>query len=117
MYKADTPNKSLHSNIPYTQRQTELVLAATPATVPEYLEASVAALIYIPVADFRASSAPMKIKNPVPVAMGLTPINLANNGTNQEAMIAIAGAYNTCGYVIEIIIMMNCNTHIKQPAY
>jgi hypothetical protein len=57
----------------------------------------VAALINFPVADLRASSAPMMIKYPVPVAMGLTPNNLANNGTKQEAMIAIAGAYNPGG--------------------
>ena len=80
--KADTPNVNLHSSIQCTERQTEPDLAAAPTTVLENPHAAVAALIKIPVQGPRAAVAAMIIKTPVPVAMGLTPMRMADNGTN-----------------------------------
>jgi hypothetical protein len=90
--KADTPNANLHSNIQRTEWQTEPDLAAAPATVLENPEAAVAALIKIPVAGPRAEAAAMIIKTLAPVAVGLTPMKMDNNGTNPGAILAITRA-------------------------
>jgi hypothetical protein len=90
--KADTPNTDLHSNIQCTERQTEPDLAAAPATVLENPEAAVAALIKIPVAGPRAAAAIMIIKTPAPVAVGLTPMKMADNGKNPGATMAVTRA-------------------------
>jgi len=75
--KADTRNANLHSNIQHTEWQTEPDLAA------------VAALIKIPVAGPRAAAATMIIKTPAPVAVGLTLMKIANNGTNPGAIMVV----------------------------
>ena len=87
--KADTPNANLHSNIQHTEWQTEPDLSAAPATVLENPEAAVAALIKIPVAGPRAAAATMIMKTPVPVALGLTPMKMADNGTNPGVIMAV----------------------------
>jgi len=90
--KADTPNANLHSNIQRTESQTEPDLAAAPATVLENPEAAVATLIKMPVAGPRAAAATMIIKTPAPVAVGLTPMTMADNGTNLGAIMAVTSA-------------------------
>jgi hypothetical protein len=89
--KADTPNTNRHSNTQRTEWQTEPDLAAAPAAVVENPVAAVAALIKIPVAGPRAAGAPMIIKTPAPVAVGLTPMKMADNGTNPGAIMAVTG--------------------------
>jgi hypothetical protein len=89
---ADTPNANLHSIIQRTESQTEPDLAVAPATVLENPEAAVAALIKIPVAGPRAAAAAMIIKTPAPVAVGLTPMKMADNGTNPGAIMAVTRA-------------------------
>jgi hypothetical protein len=91
--KADTPNANLHSNIQRTEWQTEPDLAAAPATVLENREAAVAALIKIPVASPRAAAAAMIIKTPAPVAVGLTPMKMADNVTNPGAIMVVTRAW------------------------
>jgi hypothetical protein len=86
--KADTPNANLHSNIQRTEWQTEPDLAAAPTTVLENREAAVTALIKIPVAGHRAAAAALMIKTPAPVAVGLSPMKMADNGTNPGAIMA-----------------------------
>ena len=88
--KADTPNANLHGSIQRTEWQTEPDLAAAPATVPDNPEATVAALIEIPVAGPRAAAATMIIKTPALVAVGLTPMEMAQNGTNPGAIMAVS---------------------------
>jgi hypothetical protein len=78
--------------IQHRELQTEPDLAAAPATVLENSEAAVAALIKIPVAGPRAAAAAMIIKTPAPVAVGLSPMKMANNGTNPGAIIALTSA-------------------------
>ena len=90
--KANTPNANLHSNIQRTEWQTEPDLAAAPTTVLENPEAAMATLIKIPVAGPRAAAAAMIIKTPAPVAMGLTPMKMADNGTNPGAILAVTRA-------------------------
>jgi hypothetical protein len=90
--KADTPNANLHSNIQRTEWQTEPYLAAAPATVLENPEAAVAALIKIPVAGPRAAAAAMIIKTPAPVAVGLIPMKMVDNGTNPGAIMVVRRA-------------------------
>ena len=90
--KADTPSANLH-NLQRTQWQTEPDLAAAPATVRENPEAAVAALIKIPVAGPRAAAAAMIIETPAPVAVGLTPMKMADNGTNPGAIMAVTHAW------------------------
>jgi hypothetical protein len=87
--KADTPNANLHINIQHTECQTEPELAAAPATVLENPEAAVAALIKIPVAGRRAATAVLISKTPAPVAVGLTPMKMADKGTNPRVIMAI----------------------------
>ena len=91
-FKADTPNANLHSNIHHTEWQTEPHLAAAPATVLENPEAAVAALIKIPVAGPRATAAAMIIKTLALVAVGLTAMKIANDGTNPGAIMAVTRA-------------------------
>jgi len=91
-FKADTPDANLHSNIQRTEWQTEPVPAAAPATVLENPEAAVAALIKIPAAGPRGAAAAMIIKTPAPVALGLTAIKMADNGTNPGAIMAVTSA-------------------------
>jgi hypothetical protein len=86
---ADTPNGNLHSNIQCTEWQTEPDAAAAPATVLENPESAVATLIKIPVAGPRAATAAMIIKTPASVAVGLTPMKMADNGTNPGAIMAV----------------------------
>jgi len=76
-------------NIQRTEWQTEPDLAAAPATVVKNPEAAVAAQIQIPVAGPRAAAATMIMKTAVPLAVGLTAMNLANNGTNPGAIMAV----------------------------
>jgi hypothetical protein len=91
--KADTPNANLHSNIQRTEWQTETDLAAAPATILENPEAAVATLIKTPVAGPRAAAAAMIIKTPAPVAMELTPMKMADNGTNPGAIMTVTRAW------------------------
>jgi hypothetical protein len=90
--KADTPNTNLHSNIQRTEWQTEPDLAAAPPTILENPEAAGAAVIKILVAGPRAAAAAMIIKTPAPVAVGLTPMKMADNGTNLGARMAVMRA-------------------------
>jgi hypothetical protein len=90
--KADTPNANLHSNIQRTEWQLEPDPAAAPATVLENPEAAVAGLIKIPVAGPRAAAATMIIKTPAPVAVGLTPMKMADNSTNSGVIMAVTRA-------------------------
>jgi hypothetical protein len=87
--KADTPDANMQSNIQRTEWQTEPDLAAAPATVLEHPEAAVAALITIPVAGPREAAAAMIIKTPVPVAVGLTPMKMADNCTKLGAIMVV----------------------------
>jgi hypothetical protein len=90
--KANTPNTNLQRNIQRTEWQTEPDQPAAPTTVLDNPEAAVAALIKIPVVSPRAAAAPIIIKTPAPVAVGLTPIKMADNGTNPGAIIAVTRA-------------------------
>jgi len=90
--KADTPNANLHSKIQRTEWQMEPDLAVAPATVLENPEAAVATLIKIPVVGPWAAAAAMIIKTLAPVALGLTPIKMANNGTNPGAIMVVTRA-------------------------
>jgi hypothetical protein len=90
--EADTPNVNLHSTIQCTEWQMEPDLAAAPATVLENPEAAVAALITIPVAGPRAAAAAMIIQTPAPVAVELTPMKIANYGTNLGAIMVATRA-------------------------
>jgi hypothetical protein len=90
--KANTPNTNLHSNIQRTECQMEPDLAAAPTTVLENSEAAVATLIKIPVAGPRAAAVAMIIKTPAPIVVGLTPMKLADNGTNPGAVMAATEA-------------------------
>jgi hypothetical protein len=115
--KADTPNANLHSNIQRTEWQTEPDLAAPPATIQENPEAAVAALIKIPVAGPRAAAAVMIIKTPVPVAMGLTPMKMADNCTNPGAIMAVMRARKATRLVIVMTMTMNRYPHVEEPEY
>ena len=55
-----------------------------------------ATLIKIPVAGPRAAAAAMIIKPPAPVAMGLTPMKMADNGTDLRAIIAVTRSWKAC---------------------
>jgi hypothetical protein len=52
----------------------------------------VATLINIPVTGFRVEAAAMIIKSPARVAVGLTQMKLADNGSNQGAIMAVTRA-------------------------
>ena len=93
--KANTPNLNLHSNIQHMEWQTKPDLGAEPATVQENPEAAVGTLNKILVAGRRAAAAAMIIKTPAPVAVGLTPMELAHNGTNLEVVIVVTRAWKT----------------------
>jgi hypothetical protein len=86
---ANTPNANLHSNKQHTECQTEPDLAAAPTTVLALPESTVAAQIKIPVAGPKAAAAAMIIKTPAPVAVGLTPMKIADNCTNPGAIMAV----------------------------
>jgi len=90
--KAVTPNANLHSNIQCTEWPTEPDQAAAPATIPHNREAAVAILINFPLEGPRAAGAAMIIKTPAAVAMGLTPLTAAYEGTNPWAIIAVKRA-------------------------
>jgi len=81
----------LHSNIQCKEWQTEPDLAAAPTTVLENPEAAVAALVKFPVVGPRAAAAAMIIKTLAPVAVELTPMKMADNGTNPGVIIAVTG--------------------------
>jgi len=115
--KADTPNANLHSNIQCTEWHTEPDLAAAPATVLENPEAAVAALIKIPVAGPRAAAAVMIIKTPAPAAVGLTPMKMADKGTNPGAIMAVTRARKASRLVLAMTITMKRDPHVKEPAY
>jgi len=115
--KANTPNANLHSNIQRTEWQTEPDLAAAPTTVLENPEAAMATLIKIPVAGPRAAAAAMIIKTPAPVAMGLTPMKMADNGTNPGAILAVTRARKASRWVIAMTMTMNRDPHVEEPAY
>jgi hypothetical protein len=90
--KADTPNANLH-NIQRTQSQTEPNLPAAPASVLEFPNAAVAAMIKTPVASpSAAAAAAAMMKTPAPVAMGLTPMEKSASGTNPGALMAVTRA-------------------------
>jgi hypothetical protein len=113
--KADTPNANLHSNIQHTKWQTDPDQAAAAATIPENLEAAVAALIKIPVAGPRAASATMFIKTPAPVAVGLTAMKMADDDTNPAAIMAVTIAQKASRCMIAVTMMMSWDPHVKEP--
>jgi uncharacterized membrane protein (DUF4010 family) len=107
---------NLHSIIQLKEWQTEPDLAAAPARILENPEAAMAALIKIPVAGPRAAAATMIIKTTVPVAVGLTPMDMANNCTNQGAIIAVESARKANKEGIPMTMTINCDLHIQEPA-
>jgi len=113
--KVDTPNTNLHSNVQCTECQTEPDLAAAPATVPQNPEAAVAALIKIQVAGPRAAAAAMISKTPAPVAVDLTPMKMADNGTNPGTIMAVTRAWKANRRVIAMMMTMNRDPTSKNP--
>jgi len=115
--KADTLDTNLHSNIQCKERHTEPDLAAVSATLLEHPPAAVVTLIKIPVVGPRAAAAATIIKSWVPVAMELTQIKIANNGTNPGAIIAVTRARQSSWWLIEMTMTMNCDPQVEEPAY
>jgi len=115
--KANTPNANLPSNMQCIKWQTEPDLAAAPSTVLVYQEAQVAVQINNPVAGPRAAAATMIIKTPAPVAIGLTPMNLADNCTNLGVMMAVTRAQKTSRWVIAVAMTMSSHLHIEEQSY
>lgn len=114
---ANTPNSNLPSNKQCTQWQTEPDLAVAAATILANQEAAGAMLITNPVAGLRAAGATMIIKSPAPVAIVLTPVNMADNNSNLGTMRVIMRAEKTSRQVIGLPIMMSRHPHVKEHAY
>jgi len=115
--KADTPKPNLHRNIQPTECQTKPDLAAAPATILENPDAAVAAPIEILVARPRAAAATMANKTLPPVAVGLTTMRMADDGTNLEAIIALTRPRTANRWVIAMTMAMYCDPHVEVPAY
>jgi hypothetical protein len=92
---ANTPNPSVHNNILLTEWQTEPDQAAAPTTTLQNQKAAVATLIKIPAASPRAAAATMIINTLAPVAVGLTLMKIAENGTNPGVILTVKRAWNT----------------------
>jgi len=104
--KANTPNTNLHSNIQHTEWQTEPGPAAPP-TILENPDAAVTTLIEMPMAGPRTAATIMTSITPVPVAVELTPITMANNGIHPGTIIRVQRARNARRYVIAIMMVIN----------
>jgi len=115
--KADSPNTNLHSNIPPTEWQTEPGQAALPATDQHHPKAAVAIQFEIAVAGPKAAAAAMLIKTPVPVAMGLGSMKMANNGRNPAVMMAVTSTRRVSRGLNVMTMMMNCDPHVEEQAF
>jgi len=117
--EADTRNMNLH-NIQQPQWQTEPDLTAAPASVLEIAEAVVAPIIKSPVPGPRAAAAAAAmIKTLVPVAMGLTPMEMSDSGTNLGGIMAVTRARNASRWMIAMMMtmMMNHDPHFTDCTY
>ena len=86
--KVDTPHANLH-NIQRRQWQTEPDLVAASTSDLYILQAAVAAMIKTPAACPRAAAAAATmIKTLAPGAVGLTPMEMSDIGTNPGAIMA-----------------------------
>ena len=110
--EADTPNVNRHSNKHHTEWQTEHDQATAPTTFLDNSDAEVGTLIKIPVGGHRAAAAAMINKTPTPVAVGPTPIKMADNGTSLEVKMVVTRAWKASWWVIAITMTMNYNPHL-----
>jgi hypothetical protein len=86
------PMQTCTCHIQCTEWQIELDLTAAPATILQNPEAAVAALSNIPLACPRAAAASIINNPPAPIAVGLTVIKMAVNGTNPRAIMVVIRA-------------------------
>jgi hypothetical protein len=114
---ADTPNVNLHSNIQWTQWQMEPDLPAARETVQDNPESALATLIKIPVPGPRAGAAATIINTPAPVGLGLTPMTMVDICTEPVEMMVVMRAGNASRRLIAMMMMMNCDPHVKDPTY
>jgi len=93
-------------------------LAATPTRGPDMPEAAVAAIIQTPVTVPKVVEAAASMINTLaPEAVGVTPREIANSGTNPAPIMAATRARKASRWMNALHMTINRYPHVQDPAY